>query len=273
MFTLGRKIDIHYKTNKVILIFSLIISILGYLVTKDIKSALYIGGGTFISWALAREIDPKHEYSAFVAAALNTANLFYFKEIGILGFLWILLTIRLVNGISGEKTSTLDIILVFALTMFITINNKNGVYFLPFIIGVIILMKNGIKNKANLIFLSLAFMIFIVEIFYFEYFHMANIKFTSFFTIVSILLPIAYIFIKKYISIDGLLDDKGELASKKRVRDSQTLFAATIVILILFSNISLNTLIIYISVISGIIIYSLFLRLYKKIKKDLNITI
>ena len=264
MFTLGRKIDLHYKTNKVILIFSLIMSVLGYLVTKDIKSALYIGAGTFISWALTRELDPKHEYSAFVAAALNTANLFYFKEIGILVFLWILLTIRLVNGITGEKTSILDISLVFALTMLITINNKNSVYFLPFIISTIILIKNGIKNKANLIFLSLASIIFIIEIFYFEYFHIEKIKFTSVFTVVSILLPIGYIFIKKFISIDGLLDDKGELASKKRIRDSQTLFASTILILILFSNISLNTLIIYISVISGIIIYSLFLRLYKK---------
>lgn len=267
MFTLGRKIDIHYKTNKVILVFALIITALGYLVTVDIKSSLYIGASIFMSWALTREIDPKHEYSAFAAASLSVINLFYFRKIEILSFFWILLTIRLINGITGKKITNLDIFLVFILTTFLTISNKNGVYFIPFMISTILLIKEKIKFRANWVFTVLALIIFIAESFFLEYYYIKNLQNITAFTAASIMVPIIYIFIKKLININGVLDDKGGQANKKRVRNSQTFYGITILILVLFSEISVNTVITYLSVIIGIILYSVFVKSFEKLKK------
>ena len=50
MFTLGRKIDFNYKTNKTILILAVATGLAGHFIIEDIISALYIGMGTFLTW-------------------------------------------------------------------------------------------------------------------------------------------------------------------------------------------------------------------------------
>lgn len=256
MFTLGRKIDIHYKTNKIIIIASLIVSALGYFITKDIKASLYLGAGTFITWALTREIDPKHEYSAFLSAGIYLINLFYFTEIGLLNFLWILLLIRLVTEITGKEITIIDILTVFGLTLFLTISNKNSIYIIPFVLGILLIIKYKPKSNINLGFLILSVLIYIVESFFLKYFYINTLDFKNIFLIISLSIPIIYIYIKKYISIDGLLNDKGEPANKNKVRHSQNLFAVTILIMVIFTKISFSSLVVYIAVILGIIIYS-----------------
>lgn len=263
MFTLGRKIDINYKTNKIILIVSLLVSIVGYFMTRDIKSALYIGVGTFITWALAREVDPKHEYSAFVAAGISLINLFYYNGISLLDFLWILLLLRLITGITGREITIVDTLIVFGLTVFLTISNKNFIYIIPFMVGIILLVKYGKKSKINLGFLVLSSLIFLVEGLFFKYYYVENLNSNNIITIISILLPLIYIFTKKFIKMEKLENDKGGPANKDKVRNSQTLYGIIIMLMVIFSRISLSSVIIHLSVISGIIIFSLIFSVFK----------
>ena len=108
MFTLGRKIDINYGTNKIIIILSLLVGLLGGIMTGEIKSGLYLALGTFLSWSLAREVDPGHEKSAFVAVGLSILNLFYYVKIEVLVLVWLILVMRMISRITGKELKFLD---------------------------------------------------------------------------------------------------------------------------------------------------------------------
>ena len=72
-------IDFNYKTNQLVVLLTLAASAVGWLVTGAFLSGLSIGVGVFLTWALAREIDPKHDYSALLAAGFSLINLFYYE--------------------------------------------------------------------------------------------------------------------------------------------------------------------------------------------------
>lgn len=147
MFSLGRKIDINYGTNRLIISLSLLAGILGGIWTGEIKSGLYIGLGTFISWALAREVDPGHEKSAFVGVALSSLNIFYYERIEVLVIFWLILTMRMINGISGKSLQPLDFAVLFGMSLYLSVNNQNTIYLLVFLLtmAILIFLKESIK--------------------------------------------------------------------------------------------------------------------------------
>lgn len=226
IFTLVRKIDLNYTTNRIIVIISLLVAGTGYLITKDMRSSLYLGGGTFLTWALAREVDPKHEYSAFLCAAISLINIFYYKNIELLIIFWILLLIRIVSAITGKKITIVDVLSVVGLSIFLSISNQNIVYLIPCLLAVISLMIFNGKIKISLAFLS---------------------KIST-----------------NFLSVNGVIDDKGNPADVLKIRASQLLFLITILLLFLFSDVGFNNAVIYISVIVGVTLYSLK-YMFKKI--------
>lgn len=257
MFTLAREIDFSYKTNKWITIASLVVAVLGAIITQSAKSGLYIGLGTFLTWAIAREVDPKHEYSAFFAAGISLVNLFYFQKIEILNIFYILLFLRLVNGISGKKASLLDIFIVFALGLLLTLDKKNSIYLIPFISGVMSIKRIEGKNKIIQGILIITSLIFLVESLAYGYFGFKEIDFSNIMNISIVVASFIFIIWNNFIKIEGTLDDKGEPVNDKKIRSSQMLYGSTILLFFLFADISLNNLIIYFSVMFGIIVYSL----------------
>ncbi len=256
-FTLGRKIDISYQTNKIILIISTIVAIIGYFITKDFKSALYLGAGTFLTWALAREVDPKHEYVAFLCAALSLVNLFYFQGIQLLIIFWVLLLLRLLTEISGEDASILDMILVFTMGVYLSVVNKSSIYLVPLIFVIAYRIKTKGKSKDALVFMILSAAIFLVENSYFGFISPQDISFSDPLSIFVLVAIFGYLLLVDLIKRDGTVDDKGKLVDERKVRYAQLLFANTIILLFLFGGISFNNLVIYLSVIIGVIVYAI----------------
>jgi len=192
MFTLVRKVDINYTTNRLILILSLIVGIIGYFITGALSSGLSLAGGTFLTWALAREVDPKHEYSAFLSAALSLANLFYFESMNLLAIFWILLLLRMVSEICGKKLTSLDFLIVFGFSVYLSISNENSIYLIPFIIALSSLMVFKEQTTISWAFLAISVVSFLIESFYFDYLSMADPGFSTTINVVIITVLILF---------------------------------------------------------------------------------
>lgn len=260
MFTLVRKVDIHYTTNRLILVCSIISGIIGYFMTGSFSSGLSISGGTFLTWALTREVDPKHEYSAFISAALSLANLFFFEAYSLLVLFWIILLLRMISGVCGSALTLLDYSLVFGFTAYLSVSSENSIYLVPFFIASVSLLVNKEKPRISLIFSVLAAVVFLIESFYFNFLSISD-PFVS--TMVDILLISVLILFPVFIHSSGIAevqDDKGKPVHAKRMNFSQRIFPFIVLLLYLFPGIGLNNLIIYYSVLAGIAVYSLIGR-------------
>ena len=74
--SIGRPVDRRYPTNRAIASLTLVVAILGFAIrrltgTHPLES--FLGGitlaiGFFLACAIARELDPDHDFSSFVAA-------------------------------------------------------------------------------------------------------------------------------------------------------------------------------------------------------------
>ncbi|QYZ79760.1 hypothetical protein E2N92_10130 [Methanofollis formosanus] len=122
---IARPLDFSYPTNRAIVIFSLAV-----FVTRTAATALTgigIVGSTipgaaaglavFLAWALGREVDPDHAYSALLAAALTAAALLVLPVFDVITLLWLLLLLRVVNRTTGRAATTTDVALVLILTL------------------------------------------------------------------------------------------------------------------------------------------------------------
>lgn len=121
--SISRPIDPDYPTNRAILILTLfvIFASAGFQVLSGIppvqalipgiRAGIYV----FLAWALARELDPDNELSAFSASFLACAALLYFPVPGMLGLALFLLLIRIMNrstGLPATKSDSLVILLL-----------------------------------------------------------------------------------------------------------------------------------------------------------------
>lgn len=255
-FTLGRKIDINYQTNKIILMISAIVAVIGYFITGQFTSALYLGAGTFLTWALARELDPKHEYSAFLCITLSLVNLFYYEKIQILVLVWILLLLRMVNEISGKDISLLDTFLVLGFSIYLSIIDKSSIYLAGFILAMFSSVKIKGKSKMALVSLIIAVSIFLVENSYLKYLSAQDIDFSNNINVFIIVGIFIFLMLINFLKDEGIVGDNGNPVDEKKIKSARVVYGNIILFLFLFAGISLNNLIIYFSVIIGVIIYS-----------------
>jgi hypothetical protein len=124
----GRLVDPRYPTN-------LVIVILAALVTAGAAACRWVAGSTlldgalwgigaglaiFLAWALARELDPDHDLSAFVAVALAIVALAALGLPPLLPLFWILLVMRVVNRTVGLPARPLDSLAVLGLGLWLT---------------------------------------------------------------------------------------------------------------------------------------------------------
>lgn len=253
MFTLGRKIDFNYKTNKIIAILSILLAIIGWILSGEVFSGLYTGGGIFLTWALSRELDPKHDYSAFIAAGFSILNVFYFEDIQLLVIFWLLLLMRIVNGITGKELTSFDISSVLGLTIYISLNSKNSVYLLIFIIAMAFIIKE--KRIEALIASVISFLLFIAESYFMRYLSLNNIDFSDFISILTIIILCISFILFWFLSKDKIEDDNGNKVKRYKILASQILYSTAIFLLFFFGEITINNLIIYLSVIIGVAIY------------------
>lgn len=270
MFTLGRKIDIHYSTNRIIIIISMVLLIIGWVIYKDIMSGVYIGGGAFLTWALAREIDPKHEYSAFLCVFLSLINILFYKSIQVLVIFWVILIVRMINGITGKALTFFDIFSLLGMTVYLSISTQNSIYLLPFIVAIGFIVKLQGKRGPPFIAGIIAVIIFLAESLYMQYFSFNSRAYSDmvniFIVAVVLIFFIAWIFLSK----DEIRDDFGKIINNSRITSSQITYGLVVVLLYFSGNTSMNNLIIYTSVIAGVIIYGTGYKIFILVKNHLN---
>ena len=122
---LGRPIDPAYPTNRLILIVTVIAAILagviGLMIRDTVGDALLtgvVGGGvTLLGWIIGRELDPDHDYSAFVGAGLAWTAAFFFSAPNFLILLTINALLRIVNRTVGLPAKLGDTIMVTVLVL------------------------------------------------------------------------------------------------------------------------------------------------------------
>lgn len=121
--TLGRPLDMNYPTNWAIAVLVGIVMMVFFVVqwmnAMPLLSALawsvQAGIGVFLAWAIGRELDPDHDLSAFVSAALMVALLWRFPLPNLLMLFWLMLLIRLLNRSVGLTPMWMDLVGIFAL--------------------------------------------------------------------------------------------------------------------------------------------------------------
>lgn len=255
MFTLGRKIDFNYKTNKFITIAAAIVAVIGWISTGNPKSGLMIGVSVFLTWALSRELDPTHDYSAFLGAGFSLLNLVYYENIELLVVFWLLLLIRLVNGITGKDRTMVDVVSVLGLTVYLSLNNKNSGYLVVFVVAMLCLLVVREKVKLAVIAGVIGLGLFIGESFFMDFLVFNKFNDLNWSSLFAILLWGSSLILFWFLSKAEIKDDLGHLVKRSNILAGQTLYSGAILILTLFNAVSFNNLVIYLSVIAGVLIY------------------
>ena len=268
MFTLGRMIDFNYKPNKLIILFSSLTVLLGWGVTGSLLSGVYIGVSVFLTWALTREVDPKHDYSALIAAVFSLLNLFQYESFQLLDIAWILLFMRLVNRLSGEIPTTFDILGLLALTIYLSISMQNSSYFIIYFLALVANRRNR-EKKVDLILagiIGLGF--FLVESFFLGYLfgHLPN-QLNWIYILIVLALVLSFLLYWLLTKV-RVTDDKGNIVAPARILTCQTMYSLAVLLLLLFGEMTWNNLIVYLSVLGGIAVYQMGLRVFNLNKKN-----
>jgi len=157
--SLARRVDPRYPTNLAIVLLALSAGALALLYQLFLGANLVAGfsyafnaaATTFLGWALAREIDPDREYSAFLAAGLGLLGFFLYGPPGLLVLLLVLVSIRAINRIIGPPATILDSLLLIGLGFILTL--QYGM--LPGFLAAGALFLDGFlpaPNRRNLLF-------------------------------------------------------------------------------------------------------------------------
>ncbi|WP_414839709.1 hypothetical protein [Carnobacterium sp. TMP28] len=264
IFTLGRNMDFSYRTNQLIAILSVVVAAIGWILIGDISSGLYVGGGVFLTWSLSRDLDPKHAYSAFLAAAFAILNVFYYETIQLLVIFWIILLIRIVNNITGKSQTFFDLFSVLGLSIYLSFTNENSLYLLVYLLAMALILVDKQKSKKVLFVSGISLGLFIIETFFMGYLTFNYREYLSPIHVVSLILLGLSFVLFWFLSKEKAEDDKGHPVKRYELLAGQFLYSVTILLLFLFSPLAINNLIIYLSVIVGVGCYFIGCKLLKR---------
>lgn len=264
MFTLGRKIDLRYKPNLIIVLLSLLAVAAGWLFFGEFQSGISLGGGFFLTWALTRELDPAHDYSAYLAAFLSLSVLFDFERIHFLSALWLLLLLRAVNGISGKDLTLFDLVSLFGFTLYLSFNDENSIYFLLFALAMMFIRQRGSKPKEAGIAGILALILFIVQSTWMAGLYFNSFEFLNLFDLLMIAGPLLSLIVFRSLSRTKVEDDKGNSVAQSRIFSSQLLYDAAVLLFFFFSDTTFSDQVLYLSAIAGVVLYFMTLKFKSK---------
>ncbi len=120
---LGRPIDFKYPTNRAISLLSAVVIVgvflwqvaTGVEFVQSILVGLSAGVSVFVAWAIARELDPDNDYSAFVGAGLALIGGLAFGFAGgwsLIALFGLMQTLRVLNRSTGLSPTVGDSVLV-----------------------------------------------------------------------------------------------------------------------------------------------------------------
>lgn len=265
-FSLGRKVDVRYKSNLWLLIVTALVVVVAWFLTGSVFSGLGLGGGFFLCWALAREVDPAHDISAFVAGGIFLLFPTFYDgiEFGVLFLL--LLLMRLISRICGNEPSVLDLLSLFGLTGYLTYARQNSSYFFLLTFALVLaFLRNGKNGRLGFSVIlgagsSLCCALFLPpgpgSLFLLD----KRAAITVF------LMPVALgTYISWALEKDRAIeDDLGKPLEKRWIRLSNFFYVIAVLILLLFENISMSTSILLFSVMAGVTAFRIFHKIMGK---------
>ena len=124
----GRPVDPRYPTNLGIAVLAVLVTVgaaawqwlAGAALLDGALWGIGVGLAIFLVWALARELDPDHDLSAFVAVALAIVALPTLGLPQLLPLFWTLLAMRIVDRTVGLPARPLDSLAVLGLGLWLT---------------------------------------------------------------------------------------------------------------------------------------------------------
>ena len=268
MFTLGRSMDFSYKTNQMIVLASAVVAAIGWWLTGNALSGVYIGFSVFLTWALVRELDPNHEYAAFLAAAFSLENLFYYQNTQLLVVVWILLLMRILNGITGKALTTFDIFSVLGLTAYLSFDNGNSIYLLIFVLAMGFSLKTGEKMRAAGIASVISAGLVAVDWFFMNKLSLGSLAYSNAVTLLVVSVVGLSLILFWFLSKAETKDDKGNSVNRSKLSASQVLYSAAFLLLFFFGGVSLNNLVIYLSAASGALLYFIGNKILRKMRTN-----
>jgi len=264
--SIGRPLSLIYPTNRAIIIIiasvfalsSLTKLLLGDTFIASIVWAFGAAASLFFAWALARELDPDGNASAFIATALMFAALFLAALPAPLALFWFLIITRILNRITGVLPKPLDLFVVIILSVVLSWQDS---WIYGFITALALYANSWIDGdkKKGIILAVIIISLMVLSTFF------GNAPFTSIdistFTIVTaifltlLFIPIICITTK----VKSLTDVTRELISVIRLRVVRVVAVLTgIMVAIMQGNIGFNNLLPFWAAIGGIIIWNYY---------------
>jgi hypothetical protein len=125
---IGRPLKVEYPTNRAIIYIVLSSFILGTLIKfftneaflSSTVWALRFSVTLLLTWALARELDPDNNASAFISVVLGLATFVLFPPTSLLVLFWLVLVSRILNRITGISPQLLDVVGIVSLAIFMS---------------------------------------------------------------------------------------------------------------------------------------------------------
>lgn len=113
---IGRPLDFSWPTNVAIFLVTIAVGVLtaasgiwnGLPASEMAWSAVRTAGGVFLAWAICREIDPDHQYPAFVSAAVFLLWAVLREAPPLLPAFWVIMGARMLNRTTGVRPTRLD---------------------------------------------------------------------------------------------------------------------------------------------------------------------
>ncbi len=256
-FTLGRKVDPSYKTNRMIFIMTLTLFLGRALFTGEWAGSLGFAVGFFLTWALAREIDPLHDNSAFVAAAGFLILTMGGGVINLGMVFWVVLLLRGITKITGKTITLWDLLSLTGLGIYVTMGQENGIYGLIFMAAMVTVHHRYPKQGMIKGFIFLGGILSLWGIASYSLPVREAVFQMDFFRWILLLLGLVLgIFYGGKLRRDqGIRDDLGELMESRGIFLGYLFYLGMYVVLLTATDLSDGTLSLLFSVILGVTLY------------------
>ena len=266
---IARPLDLNYPTNKAIALLSMMViaasTIFWMAAGRGFLDSAWWGFiaslTVFLSWAIARELDPEYDLSAFVTAGLSLISLIFFDLPRIIVLFWILLLTRIVNRTTGLPARMLDSLFLLALAGWLTFNG----YFVVGLMTSLAFLLDGFLSRPRrhqLLFAGIPLLLIAIS-FYLNSIVFGETKLP--FTIQLAVVVMASLFVLVIYdsrTVRAIADQTEELLDPMRVQAAQVLALATAMLIALLNGLhGLVSIMPLYAAIVGISLYRFFVKL------------
>lgn len=264
MFTLGRDIDIHYPTNRLILILAALSGLIGVFFFNDWLTGVKIAGAIFMSWAMSRETDPKREYGAFVSVAIAIILIIFTDifQITFLELLFVMLILRFINTTSGDQPTFFDAGIILVLASFLSYIDKSLVYLALYLIGFFLSPIFKEKKVLKIITSLLA----TLSAVYLIYLLLSQGSLTN--PLIGPLSLLSQVLLYSLFSIRDrkkkIYDDAGSLVDSSKILKAQIFLLVIISVFLFLTNPAIGNIIIYYATTMGVALYGFIFHIKDK---------